>query len=54
MQKLDDVDTQAMSAQLELFQLIFDNMPSGAMVTDTDGIVTHLNKPYADFLGVDS
>ncbi len=23
------------------------------MVTDPDGIVTHLNKPYADFLGFD-
>lgn len=38
---------------LELFQLIFHNLPSGAMVTDAAGVVTHLNKPYADFLGVD-
>jgi len=39
--------------QLELFQLIFNNLPSGAMVTDGSGTVLHLNKPYADFLGVD-
>ena len=39
--------------QMELFQLIFDNIPSGAMITTPDGIVTHLNKPYADFLGID-
>ena len=37
--------------QLELFQLIFDSIYNGAMVTDAHGIVTHLNKPYARFLG---
>lgn len=46
-------DIQAMQDQLELFRLIFHNLPSGAMVTNADGIVMHLNKPYADFLGVD-
>ena len=46
-------DMKSMEDQLELFQLIFDNIPSGAMVTDTDGIVTHLNRPYAEFLGID-
>ncbi len=44
---------QPLPDQLELFQLIFDNTPSGAMVTDPNGIVTHLNKPYADFLGME-
>jgi transcriptional regulator with PAS, ATPase and Fis domain len=39
--------------QLELYHLIFNNIPSGAMVTDPQGMVTHLNKPYADFLGID-
>lgn len=42
-----------MERQLQLFQLIFDNIPSGAMVTDVDGRVTHLNRPYAEFLGID-
>jgi len=36
--------------QLALFQLIFDSIHNGAMVTDANGIVTHLNKPYARFL----
>ncbi len=40
--------------QLELFHLIFDSIYNGAMVTDADGIVTHLNKPYARFLGLDA
>ena len=44
---------QKIQDQLELFQLIFNTLPSGAMVTDADGVVTHLNKPYADFLGID-
>ncbi len=51
--KSQHTDFQTLKNQLELFQLIFDNTPSGAMVTDPDGIVTHLNKPYADFLGFD-
>lgn len=38
--------------QLELFQLIFDSIHNGAIVTDVNGIVTHLNKAYADFLGL--
>ncbi|RPH38406.1 MAG: PAS domain S-box protein, partial [Desulfobulbaceae bacterium] len=44
---------QAIENQLELYQLIFDIIPSGAMVTDPDGIVTHLNRPYAEFLGIE-
>lgn len=52
-EKSQQAEISAMQGQLELFQLIFNNLPSGAMVTDADGIVTHLNKPYADFLGVD-
>jgi transcriptional regulator with PAS, ATPase and Fis domain len=44
---------QRIKEQLELYHLIFNNIPSGAMVTDPQGMVTHLNKPYADFLGID-
>ncbi len=40
--------------QLELFQLIFDSIYNGAMVTDAHGTVTHLNQPYARFLGIDA
>ncbi len=49
----ENAEYQAMRQQLELFRLIFNNLPSGAMVTDGEGIVTHLNEPYADFLGID-
>jgi PAS domain S-box-containing protein len=41
----------ALQDQLELFLLIFDSIHNGAMVTDANGMVTHLNKPYARFLG---
>ena len=37
--------------QLEMYQLIFDSIYNGAIVTDSDGYVTHLNKPYGRFLG---
>jgi len=53
MQEEQQLDGQAIREQLELFQLIFNNLPSGAMVTDAAGNVLHLNKPYANFLGVD-
>lgn len=51
--KSQQADILAIQEQLELFQLIFNNLPSGAMVTSADGIVAHLNKPYADFLGIE-
>lgn len=47
----DQTVLKTIKAQLELFQLIFDSIYNGAMVTDAHGIVTHLNKPYARFLG---
>ncbi|MBW2411345.1 MAG: PAS domain-containing protein, partial [Deltaproteobacteria bacterium] len=39
--------------QLEMYQLIFDNIYNGVMVTDAEGVVTHFNKPYGHFLGID-
>ncbi|MGD9042645.1 MAG: sigma 54-interacting transcriptional regulator [Desulfobacterales bacterium] len=39
--------------QLEMYRLIFDSIYNGAIVTDPDGYVTHFNKPYGRFLGVD-
>jgi PAS domain S-box-containing protein len=39
--------------QLEMFQLIFDSIYNGSMVTDADGYITHFNKPYGRFLGLD-
>jgi PAS domain S-box-containing protein len=39
--------------QLDMYQLIFDSIYNGVMVTDADGYVTHFNKPYGQFLGLD-
>ena len=50
----ENPDFQTIKKQLELFHLIFDNIYNGAMVTDAKGIVTHLNQPYAQFLGLDA
>ncbi len=37
---------------LEMYKRIFDSIYNGAIVTDSKGIITHFNKPYGDFLGV--
>lgn len=39
--------------QIETYQLIFDSIYNGAVVTDTKGVITHFNKPYGQFLDVD-
>ncbi len=39
--------------QLEIYELIFDSIHNGAIVTDASGYVTHFNKPYGRFLGLD-
>jgi PAS domain S-box-containing protein len=54
MSTVDNFDLQTLKNQLELFHLIFDSIHNGAMVTDASGVVTHLNKPYARFLGLDA
>jgi PAS domain S-box-containing protein len=38
--------------QLEMYRLIFDSIYNGALVTDEKGYITHFNKPYGKFLGV--
>jgi len=44
---------QGLRRQLEMFELIVDSIYNGIMVTDADGYVTHFNKPYGQFLGLD-
>ena len=44
---------QALTDQLENYKLIFDNIYNGVMVTDADGYITHFNKPYGRFLGLE-
>ncbi len=39
--------------QLEMYQLIFDSIYNGVLVTDKEGVITHFNKPYGKFLGLD-
>ena len=42
-----------LESQLEMFQMIFDSIHNGSLVTDAEGFVTHFNKPYGKFLGMD-
>jgi len=44
---------KSLNAQLEEYRRIFDCIHNGVMVTDADGYVTHFNKPYGQFLGLD-
>jgi len=39
--------------ELELFKKIFDSFINGALITDAEGYITHFNKTYGDFIGVD-
>ena len=52
----DDTQTETtddLKRQLEMYRLIFESIHNGAMVTDADGIITHFNRFYGQFLGVD-
>jgi PAS domain S-box-containing protein len=46
-------EIEELKRQLEMYRLIFDSIHNGAMVTDTEGIITHFNIPYGNYLGVD-
>lgn len=39
--------------RLEMYELIFDSIYNGVLVTDGKGYITHFNKPYGRFLGLD-
>ncbi|MBU2509725.1 sigma 54-interacting transcriptional regulator [bacterium] len=45
-------ENRELHQQLEMFQMIFESINNGALVTDVNGIVTHFNKPYGQFLGI--
>jgi len=49
----DRPKTEDLQKQIEMHQLIFDSIYNGAIVTDINGRITHFNKPYGEFLGVD-
>ena len=52
-EKSDAIETKDLQRQLEMYRLVFDSIYNGAIVTDADGYITHFNKPYGEFLGVD-
>jgi PAS domain S-box-containing protein len=45
-------ETVDLRRQLEMFERILDSIYNGVMITDADGVVTHFNKPYGQFLGL--
>ncbi|MGD9136585.1 MAG: sigma 54-interacting transcriptional regulator [Desulfobacterales bacterium] len=49
----DQIDKNELKKQLEMYRLIFESIYNGAIVTDADGYITHFNKPYGKFLGID-
>jgi PAS domain S-box-containing protein len=46
------LEKEKLKKNLEMYRLIFDSIYNGAIVTDTNGMITHFNKPYGEFLGV--
>lgn len=48
-----DPEKEHIRQQLEMYRRIFDHIYNGVMVTDAEGIVTHFNEPYGQFLGLD-
>jgi PAS domain S-box-containing protein len=51
--KTPTADTNELLRQLESYELIFESIYNGSMVTDAEGYVTHFNKPYGQYLGID-
>jgi transcriptional regulator with PAS, ATPase and Fis domain len=47
-------ELEDLKRQLEMYQLIFESIYNGAMVTDPDGVITHFNTPYGQFLDLDT
>jgi PAS domain S-box-containing protein len=39
--------------ELKMYKRIFDSLHYGGIVTDADGYITHFNKPYGQFLGLE-
>ena len=52
LEKSDFNKEKDLQRQLEMYRLVFDSIHNGAIVTDADGYITHFNKPYGEFLGV--
>jgi PAS domain S-box-containing protein len=50
--KNDRLEKEELQQHLEMYKLIFDSIYNGAIVTDENGMITHFNKPYGEFLSV--
>lgn len=48
-----NVSRDEASRELEILKLIFDKIEDGAVITDANGFITHINEIYGDFLGID-
>ncbi len=44
---------EALRKRLEMYQLIFESIHYGSLVTDDQGYITHFNKPYGIYLNLD-
>lgn len=51
--KKPDRKNNDLQHRFEMYELIFNSIYNGAMVTDAEGYITHFNKPYGEFLGMD-
>jgi PAS domain S-box-containing protein len=52
LEKINHPGKESLQKQLEMYRLVFDSIYNGAVVTDVNGYITHFNKPYGEFLGV--
>jgi transcriptional regulator with PAS, ATPase and Fis domain len=46
-------EMEVLRKRLEVYELIFESIHYGSMVTDENGYITHMNKPYGNFLNLD-
>ncbi|MFA5285067.1 MAG: sigma 54-interacting transcriptional regulator, partial [Smithellaceae bacterium] len=49
----DIQEVEALRKRLEMYELIFESIHYGGLVTDSNGYITHFNKPYGLFLNLD-
>jgi len=49
----DIQEVEALRKRLEMYELIFESIHYGTLVTDSNGYITHFNKPYGLFLNLD-
>ncbi len=49
----DGSEVHRMRQQLDMYERILDSIYNGILVTDAEGYITHFNKPYGKFLGLE-